>query len=127
MKKSSMLVGFLLASLSLSTIAATNTVRSNFAPLNWTSANAKDVITVQNNVPNRVVKLQVFVSQISVGNNYPPPGVNIQNCGSTTHINPGSSAICDLTATPENKNPVVTFSSDSEDTLNPANGVYQVQ
>ena len=80
--------------------------------VDWTSMNTSNKITVANTTQT---KLLLFIS-VSTMNNPNAPGINIQNCGSVSHITAGSSVICPLKA-------IVTFSSDGGKI---AYGSYQV-
>lgn len=86
-----------------------------FPQMNWTSKGSNDPFTIQNGSGTPIT--------IAINVNGGPtntPGVNIKNCGNTTHINAGSSAIC---STNDANNPV-TLTSDS---TMPASGTYQIK
>lgn len=86
-----------------------------FSQANWLSKNSSDPFTIQNGAGTPIV------IQINVGGSSPnSSGVNVKNCGNTSHINPGSSTIC---STNEDNNPV-TLTSDSN---YPAYGTYQIK
>lgn len=94
---------------------ASNNSNSNSSAIAWTSAGAGDVVSFQNGTG------ALLVIQITVDNNATKTGVNITNCGSTTHINSGSTAIC-VTKDPSNP---VSFVTDNP--TNTTSGVYSVQ
>lgn len=81
--------------------------------ISWISKNGDEPISIQNgnNIP---LILKIVVSPGGAG-------INVKNCGTTVHINPGSSAIC---KTNEAINPV-TFSSDQN--TQAATGTYTIQ
>lgn len=83
-----------------------------FPPVDWTSYNTSDTISVENST---TMVLLLFVS-VATNNNPNAPGINIQNCGSTSHISAGSSVICPLKKS-------VTFTSDGGKI---ASGTYQI-
>lgn len=97
--------------------------RASFSPQSWTSENSSDVVTIQSSVGDTYFyAVQIYVSKTILGvPSTPSTGVNVKNCGNVTHINPGSSAICQIS----NNNPTVTFSSDKADQA--ATGVFQVE
>jgi hypothetical protein len=87
----------------------------SFPQANWVSKNSSDQFSIQNGAGTPIV------IEINVGGSGPnASGVNIKNCGETTHINAGSSTIC---STNDSKNPV-TLSSDGN---NAAYGTYQIK
>lgn len=75
-------------------------------PTPWVSKNSTDEVTINNGNGN---KLTITINVDKNANATNPAGVNIKNCGDTTHIDAGSSAVC---TTSDSGNPV-TFSSDS--------------
>lgn len=81
----------------------------------WTSQTAADVITIQNGTG---VNLAI---QINVDANASRTGINVNNCGTTTHINSGSVGIC---VTADARNPV-SFVTDNGN--QPVSGTYIVQ
>jgi hypothetical protein len=88
---------------------------SSFPQANWVSKNSSDSFTIQNGAGTPIV------IQINVGGSAPnAAGVNVKNCGETTHINAGSSTIC---STNDANNPV-TLTSDGN---NSAYGTYQIK
>lgn len=82
--------------------------------INWISRSNEDVITIQNGT-----SLSLIVT-INVANDS-EAGVNVTNCGTTTHINPGSSAIC---STSDAASPV-NFVTDGYNKA--AQGTYQIR
>lgn len=92
-----------------------------FALINWISKNSTDEVVVQNgNGAPLVVQINVINNQDPDSPGFDAPGINIKNCGSTTHVRAGNSAIC---TTSDATHPV-TFTSDSSD---PAMGTYQIK
>lgn len=90
--------------------------KSSFPPTQWTSKDSDDHITIQNGAGSSIL---ILINVNSGGPN--TPGVNIDNCGTTKHINSGSSTVCE---TNDAANPV-TITSDSPS--NSASGTYQVR
>lgn len=82
----------------------------------WTSKDSTDTVTINNGSGN-ILTVTIFVDK----NNGESSGVNISNCGETTHIDAGSSAICTNT---DAGNPV-NFTSDSASTR--AKGTYTIK
>lgn len=105
-----------------SAFAETPTVTTVVAPapvVTWTSKNTTDEVTINNGNGNT---LTITINVDKVANPASPPaGVNVKNCGSTTHIDPGSSGIC---TSSDASNPV-SFSSDSP--TYKASGTYQIK
>lgn len=87
-----------------------------FPPTSWLSQGSTDSISIQNgsNVPILIV-INVAGSEDST------PGVNLKNCGTITHINAGSSAVC---ASTDASNPVTMTSDTGSKT---ASGTYQIK
>lgn len=83
--------------------------------ISWVSDSASDKVTIENGT-GAMLNIVLNVNDDGSGK---ASGINIINCGETTHIDPGSSAIC---KTNDPKNPV-TFNSDS---ANIATGTYQI-
>jgi hypothetical protein len=83
-----------------------------FPPMNW-SAKA-DPIVIENSSGGSIT------IQISVDGNESSPGIKLDNCGETTLIKAGSSAVC---TNSDAKNPVSFTSADTSET---ATGTYQV-
>jgi hypothetical protein len=92
------------------------TVKATFPPSNWVSLGTNDTVTVQNGAGIAIV---VFISVDRVNVN--SPGINISNCGTTTHVDAGSSTVC---STHDSTNPI-TFSSEKDGKR--ATGNYQVK
>ena len=91
-------------------------------PVTWTSTGSSDEVTVENGTgANLTIVITVNDNQYveSTGSSTQSAGVDVQNCGATTHIDPGSTAIC---VTNDPKSPV-SFSADKEVT---ATGTYQI-
>ena len=90
--------------------------KAYFAPHAWTSNNSKDVKVVQYGD----IDSFVYNVNLSVNLDY-SAGINVKNCGNVAHLNPGDSAICELTQS----NPIISFSSDKEDA--PASGTTAIE
>lgn len=106
----------------ISSIAFTGLLHADDGPdtiqapvVNWVSKASDDFVTIEN---GNGATLNIV---INVDNNTLPntPGVTIKNCGDTTHIDAGSSAVC-VTSDPDYP---VSFSAD---TNNPVTGNYQI-
>lgn len=126
MKKQAILA--LLATLAFGGAYADNNANVKFGPHAFVSSNASQVITIQDaNSDLQTYDVEIYVDfQGMTGGSTPPyirtaTGVNVKNCGSVTHINAGSSALCQISS----KNPVITFSSDSNDKDTVAWGTFQ--
>ena len=84
-------------------------------PIPWASNGGSDKVTIENgNSANLNIVINVNDDASS-----DPAGINVINCGDTSHIDAGSSAVC---MTSDSKNPVI-FNSDKE---YPATGTYQI-
>jgi hypothetical protein len=93
-----------------------NSMPLSFQTKKWVSKNPTDEIIIQNGSSD------ALVIDITVDKTTPKSaGLMVKNCGSTTAIAAGNSAIC---STHDAANPV-TFSSDSSNT--PASGSYQIK
>lgn len=84
--------------------------------VSWVSKTAGDNVTVENGTG---AKLNIIISVTTDPLSEDPAGINLKNCGNTTHIGPGSSAVC---VTNDIDHPV-SFSSDK---TTPATGTYQI-
>lgn len=82
-------------------------------PQNWISKNTNDTVTI-NNGPSLPVQVTIVVDK-------PSAGINLKNCGTTSHVDAGSTALC---ASQDASNPI-SFTSDSGD--QPATGHYQIK
>ncbi|MEO8400511.1 MAG: hypothetical protein ABI597_01785 [Gammaproteobacteria bacterium] len=80
---------------------------------NWLSKDSTDLVSIQNGTGIHLV--------ITITVNRGGAGVSVKNCGTTTHIDAGSSTIC---STNDAINPV-TLSSESG--TSPATGTYLVK
>lgn len=89
--------------------------KSCFPPVSWTTKGTSDVVTIENGT-NLALIINIVVQGTASS-----PGINIKNCGTTTHVNAGSMAIC---ANNDSANPV-SFSSDNSN--QPASGTYQIK
>lgn len=97
-------------------LAQTSPEKPSFPPVNWVSNGSSDEVTIQNgNGAHLIIQINVIGNQDARA-----PGIDIKNCGKTTHVKAGSSAIC---TTSDAVDPV-TFSSESNDT---ATGTYQIK
>jgi len=88
------------------------------ASISWISKNSTDEVTINNGNAN---KLTITINADKSSNTANTAGVNIKNCGNTTHIDAGSSAVC---TTNDASNPV-SFSSDSQ--IYKASGTYVIK
>lgn len=88
------------------------TGKTSFAMTNWLSKNLTDPVSIQNGTGFPLI-ISITVDKNSAA-------VNVKNCGTTTHINPGSSTIC---MTSDARNPVTMI---SESGTTPASGTYQI-
>jgi hypothetical protein len=89
----------------------------SFPVTKWYSKNANDEVVIKNGTGDM---LTIFISVDDSDANNQLSGISVDNCGTTQHVDAGSSAIC---STVDATNPV-TFSSDS---TNPASGTYQIK
>lgn len=83
--------------------------------IRWTSKSASDVISFQNGTG------ATLVIQITVDNNLDKTGININNCGTTSHVDSGSTVIC---VTRDSRSPVY-FVTDNPNRA--VSGLYVVQ
>jgi hypothetical protein len=84
--------------------------------VHWITKNSAQPITVQNGTGAYLIVV-ITVDDLEPNS----PGIHIKNCGTTTHVDSGSSVIC---ATRDSANPV-TFVSDTVNKT--ASGVYHVE
>ena len=91
--------------------------KPSFPAVNWVSKSSTDDVVIQNGSG------ATLVIEINVINNphSNATGIDIKNCGATTHIKAGSSGICTTT---DATHPV-SFSSDNPS--DPASGTYQIK
>lgn len=75
----------------------------DFSPTSWSSKSTDDTVTIQN---GNAVPIIVEITVNGGG-----AGINLQNCGNTSHVNAGSSAIC---SNSDSTSPI-NFSSDTTD------------
>jgi hypothetical protein len=101
---------------SLTQAQATDTEKSCFPLVTWASKNSTEPVTIQNGNGVRLI-IQIIVSKTSSTS----VGINVKNCGTTSHVDAGSSTVCFNT---DGSNPV-TFSSDSGTVA--AAGTYQIK
>lgn len=87
-----------------------------FPPITWSSKGGNDTVTVQNGTG---ANMTVMINVIDDGTT-DAAGINIKNCGKTTHVDPGSSVVC-VTSDPNNP---ISFTSDKPST---ALGTYQIK
>lgn len=88
------------------------------SPIIWTSKNTTDEVTINNGNGN---KLSITINVDKNLNDTNTAGVSVKNCGNTTHIDAGSSAIC----TSSDASSPVSFSSDSP--TSQASGTYTIK
>jgi len=102
-----------------SVYADTTTVISNptVPQIKWISKNSNDPFTIQNGAG---IPLVITIT-VNPGPSVGAVGVNVKNCGTTTHIDAGSATVC---STSDSNNPV-TLTSDSA--TMPATGTYQLK
>ena len=95
--------------------------KPTFVPVTWASSNSSDVTTINNGVGGPIaIFIQVDARDLRSN---PMAGINVKNCGVTTHVNAGSSVIC---YTSSASNPV-SFSTDGRSSDKIASGTYQVE
>lgn len=94
-------------------VTAAPPVKSAFPLIQWTASKSEPVKIENGNGANLMI-------QITVSGTDNSPGIIVQNCGKTTYVKAGSSAIC----TSNDANNPVMFASDSA--LEPAMGTYQI-
>jgi|GEM_PF-5624138 len=107
-----LLVGSLV--LCFPTFAQVTTEKFSFPPVAWTSQSPSDIVTIENGTGANLI------IHITVNGGTDAGGINVRNCGATTRINAGSSAVC---ATKDPASPV-NFNTDGP---NAATGTYQVR
>lgn len=90
---------------------------SNLHIISWVSKNSTDSVTIQNGTGIRIM-VEITVKG---GDKNQFAGLNIKNCGITTHVDPGSSAICYS----NDPNRPISFSSDNGTV--PASGSYYIR
>jgi len=83
------------------------------APQKWISKTSNDTVTINNSAG---VQLQVTIVVDKPGS-----GINLKNCGNTSHVDAGSTAVC-LSQDPNNQ---INFTADSS--AQPATGHYQMK
>lgn len=81
-------------------------------PQKWISKSSNDTVTISNSTG-----LQV---QVTIVVDKPGSGINLKNCGNTSHVDAGSTVVC-LSQDPNNQ---INFTSDSG---SPATGTYQMK
>ncbi len=86
-----------------------------FPAINWVSKSSNDIVTIQNGNSTSILIV------VTVNKTTSTAGLNVNNCGSTTHIDSGSSAVC---YSSDATNPV-SFKSDSATTS--VSGTYQIK
>lgn len=99
------------AQVSTSVTSPTETTTS----VQWVSKDSNDPVTIANGTGLALtIQIMVNASPNKVG------GIDVKNCGDTSHVDAGSSAIC---STNDASNPV-SFASESA--TEPASGTYTV-
>jgi hypothetical protein len=114
MRKIILIIG-LITSLTTTLVSAeaeTSTDKTTQPLTHWLSKNVDDPISIQNGAG---IQLNIPITVDKGG-----AGVTVKNCGTTTHIDAGSSTMC---STNDSKNPV-TLTSDSGTVA--ATGTYQM-
>ena len=89
---------------------------ATFNPVNWASHGPSDLYTINSQSST--------TTAVAINVNLGYFGINLTNCGTVTHVTPGSSVVCPLAAgTP------VSFSADgnSNQGLTAAEGTYQIK
>lgn len=86
---------------------------STSSNIHWVSKSTQDPVTIANGNGVSIV-VEILVDKTG-------SGINLKNCGMTTHVDAGSSAICSNTDSSNS----VSFTSDSMD--KPAMGTYQIK
>ncbi len=90
--------------------------KNTFPPVDFSSQNSNDPVVIAN---GSGVPLLIVITLPGSGQSF--PGVNILNCGNTTHLSAGSTAIC---SNNDSNNPVtLTAESDNK----PVKGTYQIK
>jgi hypothetical protein len=120
-------LGLILSSVAVITFAQapTTTIITPSQTVKWTSKNSSDVVTINNGSGN-LLTITITVNKPAIAQTSPNspsitfPGVNLTNCGNTTHIDAGSSGVC---TTKDPSNPV-SFNSDSPTYM--ATGTYSI-
>lgn len=124
MKRISFIVLLISACVSFVAFAQPIIAQKEFPPVRWLSKGTFDMVKIDN-PNNQALIIQIAVDKIitveGAAKDTVSAGINLKNCGNTTHLDPGSSVICN---TSDSVNPV-QFGSDSEQKL--ATGSYQVQ
>lgn len=118
MKKQVVIGLFLFFSYLIANAQSEVKVDNGFPPTTWISKNTKDEVTIHND-SGAALKIDITVSN----KGFNPAGINVNHCGTTTHIGPGSSAIC-VTSDPSSP---VSFSSDSVNPNEVATGTYVIK
>ena len=94
----------------------------SFPPTSFASNSPSDYVVIENGNGVPIIILITVAGSAAIKSNGPTAsGIEVKNCGSTSHINPGSTAICQST---DSSSPV-TLSSDSNNM--PATGTYQIK
>lgn len=103
----------------ISNSIAQDTSNCGFPMMSWSSKSPTDWVTIQNG-NGAAIMVMITVSG-SVADH--TPGINVRNCGKTTYLTPGSTAIC---LTNDDKNPIA-FSSESALQNVIVSGTYQIK
>ncbi len=113
MKKIVLMVSLLVSlTASLLVYAQSDSSTDKGTSISWSSKNSSDSVSIQNGAG---IRLNIPITVDRGG-----AGVNVKNCGTTSHIDPGSATMC---STNDPTNPV-TLTADSA-TI-PATGTYQI-
>jgi hypothetical protein len=116
-----LVIATLFASSGLFATPAITEKKPTFAPVTWVSSTPSDIITINNGIGGPIAIFIQVDARDMMGN--PMEGINVKNCGTTSHVNAGSSAICYTTSA---NNPV-SFSADGRSSDKFARGTYQVE
>lgn len=115
MKKLAMILAFLIFLIPFASMSQ-NEENEPFPVVKWSSKSNNDTVTIDNGAG---IPLLILITVDGGSDN--ASGVNVSNCGTTKHIDAGSSTIC---STNDPANPV-SFSTDNANVT--ATGTYQVR
>jgi hypothetical protein len=98
---------------------------THYPPVNWVSDGFNDEIIIHNGNADRLI-IVIFVDKIPLSpaisnTSRTLPGINVRNCGRTSHVDAGSSVTC---RTSDPLNPVI-FHSDTSGGR--ATGTYLIE
>lgn len=98
-------------------VSVPTTIVNSPSAISWVSKDTTDVVTINNGTGSPINVTITVMSDTAKKLS----GINIVNCGQTTHVDAGSSAIC---GSSDSNNPV-KFNSDSP--TDPASGTYEIK